>query len=269
MMRLCYRLWTALILARLLFCASASAQSRPFLFSLVPHPVMGPAWSMFGDVGYGHHLFAALGPEALEQRVGVDVRLGSRITVVAAASWASNQENPSQVTGQLEVLENLAPNSRGAVFAVGLGAMRDYSATAVALGRLIGGWRWRRAEVVGNIRLEHPLGDGTGSAPRDGLDFNTSVGFLHDLLPGVRVGIESVAEDLEGLVESDEAEGGAKLMVGPTVHIGQPASRWSAGLSAGPVLRLSRSNVPNLSGASRELTQPNGFVFRTSVSYSW
>jgi hypothetical protein len=247
----------------------AWSQGRPFIFSLVPRSAAGPEWSLFGDVAYGRHLFAALGPEELEQRVGVEVRLGRRITAVAQGGWASTGDSPSQVTAQLEVLENLAPRSDGAVLAVGLGAMRDYNATAVGLGRIVGGWRWRRALLVANIRLEHPFQGGTTSPPRDVLDLNTSVGFVHDLTPAIRIGIESVAEDLEGLLEPDEAEGGAKVMLGPTLSVGRRASRWGLGLSAGPVLRLSQSSAPGTSGASRELYQPGGFIVRTSVNYAW
>jgi len=224
---------------------------------------------MSGDVAYGRHLFSALGPEELEQRVGAEVRLGGRITAVAQAGWAATGGSPSQVTAQLEVLDNLGPRGNGAVLAVGLGAMRDYSATAVALGRIIGGWRWRHALLVANVRLEHPFANRGEISPRDALDFNTSVGFVHDLSPSIRIGIESVAEDLEGLVESDEAEGGAKVMLGPTLSVGRPSSHWGAGLSAGPVLRLSQSSIPAASGAGRELSQPGGFIVRTSVSYAW
>jgi len=61
-----------------LVCATARvgrAQSRPFLYSVLPG-ASGSAQGgrvVYGDIGYGNHLFAAVGPEKLEHRAGAQV----------------------------------------------------------------------------------------------------------------------------------------------------------------------------------------------------
>jgi hypothetical protein len=98
----------------------------------------------------------------------------------------------------------------------------------------------------------------------------TTLGIARQLGPAVRFGIESVGEDLEGLFEADEAEGGAKVMVGPSLTLQPRAARWAVSMVAGPVLRVSRSSAPGFdSGAPRDLSAGTGYVVRTSLGYQW
>lgn len=248
-----------------------AAQVRPFVFSQVAGAEVGaPRVVAFGDVAYGHNMFAALGPERLEQRAGAQVRLADRVHLVAQGGWTTAQDAAtSRAMAQAEVLADvLSPASR-AFLSVGVGGMRDYRATGVALGRLVTGYRWSRTTLVGNLRLEKAFAR-AGAEPRDAVDLATTLGVSHELTPYIRVGAESVIEDLEGLVEQEEAEGGAKLMAGPSVRIGLPRSRWGATVIAGPVLRLSNSTVSGgASGAPRELGSARGYVVRTSIAYRW
>jgi hypothetical protein len=252
------------ILACMLTASPVSSQvpSHPFVFSLLP--ASGPGTSrvtIFADLAYGEQMFAALGPEHLEQRVGTELRFGSRVMVVAQGGMmGSSEAGRSRLSGQVEVFRKLTGERARLQLAVGLGGGRDYSGTGAALGRVVVGGIWARNTVVTNIRLERAF----GNRRRDALDLNTTVGFAHAVTSGIRLGVEGVAEDLEGIVESDEAEGGAKLMLGPSLALGSPKSAWGLTLTGGPVFRLSRSTVSgSASGASRTLG--NGFVLRTSV----
>ncbi len=261
---------TALILLAL--CSpQLAAQSHPFVFSLAPRASDAPTWTGFSDLAYGHHVFAAVGQENVEQRMGLQVALGSRLSVVAQGGWIyEGDDAPSQLSGQVELLADVVSSRSptGAILTVGVGGMRDYTATGVGLGRLIAGWRWARSLLVANVRLEHPFNRGDSDQFRDALDLNTTLGFTHEMTPGVRLGVESVAEDLEGLVESDEAEGGAKVMIGPSLGLGRRDARLGLLISGGPVLRLSNSTM-NSGGAIREVGQPGGFMIRTSLTYQW
>jgi hypothetical protein len=247
----------------------ACAQGRLFVYSLVP------AWGgtrsrglVYGDVAFARDAFAALGPEELEQRVGVDAAVGGRARLVAQLGWAATDATVrNRVSGQAELLVSLVQGSRS-MFAVALGGARNYDGVGVALGRVAAGLRWERTVLAGNLRLERPLT--SGSATRDALDVISTLGVTRQLRSGLRVGLEAVGEDLEGFVEADEAEGGAKAMLGPTLRLGSPEARWGLAVAGGPVLRLTRSTVPGgTSGAARDLMTNTGYVLRTSITRRW
>lgn len=247
----------------------AGAQGRSFVYSLVPE--WGATRSrglVYGDLAFARDAFAALGPEELEQRVGVDAAVGGRARLVAQLGWAATDATVRhRVSGQAELLVRLVQGPRG-MLAVGLGGARNYDGVGVALGRVAAGLRWRRTLLAGNLRLERPLA--TGSAPRDALDVISTLGVTRQMGSALRVGLEAVGEDLEGFFEADEAEGGAKAMVGPTLHLGAPEARWGLAVAGGPVLRLTRSTVPGgASGAARDLVTNTGFALRTSITCRW
>jgi hypothetical protein len=174
------------------------------------------------------------------------------------------------VEARTELLANLFDRSARRVFAVGLGVGRERSRQMVALGRVVGGYRSDRWEAIGNLRLERVVGRDDTPGGRDGIDVITTVGAAHAVGSVVRLGIEAVAEDIEGFFEKDEAEGGAKLMVGPTVVLAPTGARWNLLLGGGVVTRLTSSTrSPVSDGALRDLQTRNGYVLRTSVAYRW
>jgi hypothetical protein len=247
---------------------AALAQSRPFLYT--PTPSRGPI--VYADLAYGHNLFAGLGPEQLEQRIGAQLRLSSRLTVAARASYApSDGALTSPVSMEAELFGSLARPSSRLALSLGAGVLRDYRRTAVALGHIVAGYSWARTFAVGSLRLEHAFAASSGAANRrDPLDVITTLGVARQLGPVVRLGIETVGEDLEGLFEADEAEGGAKVMLGPSLTLQPRAARWALSIVAGPVLHISHSATPGFdSGPPRDLSTGAGYVVRTSLGYQW
>jgi hypothetical protein len=202
----------------------------------------------------------------LEQRLGAQLALGSRFTLAAAAGFAPQDPSvTARASGAVELLANLVPSGSRAFAALGLGGMLDYGGSAVALGRLAAGLRSPHWDLAGNVRVEHSFAP--ARARRDALDVITSVGLSRRVGPPLQVGIEAVGEDLEGIFDPNEAEGGAKLMLGPTLVIA-PTSRWRLSVGGGPVMRLSHSTVAS-SQAPRDLITRSGYVIRTSVGYQW
>lgn len=245
-----------------------NAQGRPFVYSLLPAAPATPANRLYADMAYGHDLFQNLGPENFEQRVGLVAPLRAALSLVAEVGWAPHDDaTRADATVRGELLARLPVRGR-ATLALSAGAMRDYSRTPVALARVVFGYAWPRTVVAANLRIEHPFGDEARDDGRDPLDVIVTSGVSHAVSGTFRLGVESVAEDLEGLVESDEAEGGAKLMLGPSLGFAPPGAHWSVVLTAGPVLHLSSSSVDgSSSGAPRDLT--NGSIIRTSVTWQW
>lgn len=264
--------WTPAMLAAVVIPAAVTAQSPSFLFTVSPGSAAGtPTHFVHADVGYAERVFSAVGAERMEQRLGGQFGLGSRFTLLGQVGYASRIDNvKSSLEARTELLANLFGRSARKVFAVGLGVGRERSRQMVALGRVVGGYRSDRWEAIGNLRLERVVGRDADAVARDGIDVITTAGAAHAVGSVLRLGIEAVAEDIEGFVEKDEAEGGAKLMVGPTVVLAPTGARWNLLLGGGVVTQLTSSTVaPEPNGALRDLQMRNGYILRTSVAYRW
>ena len=92
---------------------------------------------------------------------------------------------------------------------------------------------WR---LLGNLRFEKAF-----DSNRDKLDFITSIGFEHRIAEGLYLGFEALGQDLEGFWEKDEAEGGAKVLIGPAINLAPAHSKLSFSISGGPVFYATRS----------------------------
>ncbi len=107
------------------------------------------------------------------------------------------------------------------------------------------------------------------SVGRDELDVVTSVGWARKLTPAVSLGLEMVAEDLEGFWEPNESEGGARLLMGPSLRVPPAGHRWQLIATGGPLFHP--SNTGRSSAAFRDLppdTRSGSYVFKTSLSVS-
>jgi hypothetical protein len=240
------------------------AQSPTFLFTVTPSSTDGPRrWRVHYDAGYAERTTDPLGYDGMEQRVGVQGALGRGFTLIGQAGLGLGEASRSRTTQEVELLKDVAGSGRGLRLAVGLGLRREWEGTTVALGRISAGRGLGASSLFGNFRFERAFNSG-----RDGVDFIASAGWLRRLGPSVHLGLEAVGEDLEGLWDTEEAEGGAKIFVGPSLRVA-PASRpWAVSLCGGPILYASRS-AP-LSAAPRPLgATDNGYTVRLSVGYSF
>jgi hypothetical protein len=88
------------------------------------------------------------------------------------------------------------------------------------------------------------------------------------VLPSFHAGVELIGEDLEGFWEEEEAEGGARLLIGPSLRIAPPAKRWQVSVAGGPIVHATRSN--RASEATRGLPSSSGnagYAIRTAFAY--
>jgi hypothetical protein len=264
--------------AAALVCAAAlaapgalAAQAPSFLFTVSPGSEPGaPTSFVHADVGYGQRVFKAIGAERLEQRAGMQLALGNRFMLLGQAGFAAQSNSlSSHIDARSELLANVFNRSARRVFALGLGVARERSAQTVALGRVVAGYRAPKWEAMSNLRLERALG-GPSAELRDGIDVITTAGAAHDIAGGMRLGLEAVGEDLEGFWDRNEAEGGAKLMIGPTLRVAPDATRWNFLVGTGAVMQLTNSTrSPGLDGPARDLQTRSGYIVRGSVAYRW
>jgi len=254
-------------LSALLSAVSATsvlAQAQAFIYTVTPS---APAtsherWNVRYDAGYGSHSTDPLGFDGMEQGVTFQGRLLHGFTVRGQVALGLDSQSTSS-SQEVEVLKDLRSASRGFGLSAGLGLRREWEGTGVLVGRVAAGQRFERSMLFGNVSFERAF-----EPTRDSVDVITSVGWLRRVGSAVHVGAEALAEDLEGFWDPNEAEGGAKIFAGPSVHVAVPAHSWSLSVCGGPIFYASRNG--RTSPAVRPLdARGNGFTARMSFGYSF
>ncbi len=265
---------TRLVARAVLLMLSVTAFLPTTLFSQSPVGpylyVVSPSWLEDGDVyfsydaAFGLRSVRPFGEDGVEQRVGVIYGLSDRVSLVATAgAWVEAGSAVHLGSLQAEVMADLVRGrSPLSGVSVGAGFLREYLGVNVLLARVAAGSSWRRWLIHGNALLEKPF-----AKNRDPVDLITSAGCSYALTDRFRVGIEAIGEDLEGFFEPEEAEGGAKLLVGPSIQ-------WKFSdvshlrIGGGPIFYMTqspaRSNAPRLLPSSS-----SGFALRASLTHAF
>jgi len=254
------RLWRGLLLSALWTLApfAAAAQDRPFAFASSP-----AAWERDGALVFVEPAWADAAPAAMARdgfasRLGFEARVARRVLLVGDAGFASSEDDDSPVDFRAEALYDLRPGAgTGFHLAAGTGYRREAAGASVWLGRLVGERVLPSARFLGDVRLEKAF-----EADRDEIDAIVTLGAARRFGKGFSFGVELVGEDLEAFWEQNEAEGGARVLLGPSLHWVRPDHRLLATLAGGPVLRY-RENT-QASPAPRSLG--NGYAVRASLA---
>jgi hypothetical protein len=255
-------------LVGLLLAGSVGAEDRPFVFTVTTSPSGSASgsdarpWTAYYDSGYGERTGQPFGYDGVEQRIGVQGRLGAGLTLLGHVGLGIG-DDATRSSQQGELLKDMLRSTSRVRLAVGVGARREWEGTSAALARVCLGWSGKKTVLFGNVLLEKPF-----AAGRDAVDLITTLGWLQGVGNGFRIGVEAVGEDLEGFWEAEEAEGGAKLYAGPALHWTGPAGRLWVSAGGGPIVYATRS--PRSSPAPRPLDATgNGFTVRVSVGYAF
>lgn len=240
--------------------AQTTAAVSPFLFASMAPAAEGRVVTSL-DAGYNERAFEPVAGERFEPRVSLVAPLSRLLAVSAHLGFANTLDSRTRAAEQGELW--VTPVRHGGLSLTGgVGMRHEYAGTTVGLVRVAGARATERSALAADVLLERPHATG-----RDALDVITTVGFAHAIVPSVWLGVEAVGSDLEGLWESDEAEGGATVLVGPTLAVAASA-RWRLVVGGGPVVRASRSTAltaQEAPGAERA----TGYVLRTSVRAAW
>jgi hypothetical protein len=239
--------------------AQTRAATSPFLFaSLAPAPQGRVVTSL--DAGYNERAFEPVAGERFEPRVGLMAPLSPLLAISAHLGFANTLDGAGRAAEQGELW--VTPVRRaGLSLTGGVGMRHEYSGTTVGLLRIAGARATARSALAADVLLERPH-----AAGRDALDVITTMGFAHAIAPSVWLGVEAVGSDLEGLWDNDEAEGGATVLLGPTLAVAASA-RLRLVVGGGPVVRATRSTATALTGSGAE--RATGYVLRTSVRAAW
>jgi hypothetical protein len=242
----------------------AQSSAQPFLFNVNTLTGDKPYWNLQYSGSYGEHTTGQFGYDGLGQQFGLKSYLGNRFTLYATAAIGFANGGKTNSAQQAEILRDLVggKNADGFRLGVGLGASRDWSNVKSAISRITLSFNQQKWRATGNLRFEKPF-----SSSRDKVDFISSLGFQHRLTPTFFVGFEAVGQDLEGFWDKEETEGGAKLMLGPSINLKLQNTRLSFSIAGGPVFYATRSKIIP-SEAIRELSaSTNGYSLRALINF--
>ena len=160
---------------------------------------------------------------------GADVGLGSSLSFTLTGFGDGLYGSTGTASGASAAIR-FAPFGDGPVRAVGsFGATRDLSGRAAVFSRA------SFAADVGRFRLASTLlGEHVFDPSRDAIDLLVTAGVAYQLPSALRLGVEWVAQDVEGALDPTEKEG-IRHFVGPT--LGWTGSSLS--VVAGPSVGLS------------------------------
>jgi len=244
--------------------AAAAAQDRPFLFSVTTATDQGrPGLHMEYDVGAGERAFQSGTTNQPEQRIALQASW-RRLTMIGRVGMvdAGSAYQSSQSGEVLVSLLNPA-NARTSI-AMGGGVLHEAGGTNVLQARLVGGQERDRWRLLGNLLLQKPL-----SGERDAVDLITTLGWARKFARGWSLGVEAVGEDLEGFWDPMEAEGGARILVGPSLHFAPSGRKWQLTAAGGPSFHPS-SDTGLSSDALRDLpptTRKVGYAVKAGLTY--
>jgi len=140
----------------------------------------------------------------------------------------------------------MTPAGSRVSLAAGGGALHEAGGTNVLISRIVVGSGSDAWTSQGNVVFQHAL-----SPDRDPLDVLFTGGISRRIASRAAIGVEAIGEDLEGFWDAAEAEGGARLLVGPSLHLSWASGKWQLLCAGGPTLHP-RSNDRS-SGAVRDL----------------
>ena len=239
----------------------AAAQERPFLFSVATTTDrQQPGLHVEYDVGAGERAFQSSANQP-EQRIALQAAW-RRLTMIGRVGMVhEGSAYQSSQSGEL-LMSLLGPAVRTSL-ALGGGVLHEGGGTNVLQARLVGGQERERWRLLGNLLLQKPL-----SGERDAVDLITTIGWARKFASGLALGVEAVGEDLEGFWDPLEAEGGARILVGPSIHYSPAARKWRLTMAGGPSFHP--SDTGRSSEALRELpptTRKVGYAVKAGLTY--
>jgi hypothetical protein len=164
---------------------------------------------------------------------------------------------------QMEIVRPVF-STRSLSVAGGGGIREEWDGTRVLIGRVLAGAVVGRGRLQGSLVMERAV-----SSPlrHDPADVVTSLGWSRRIGDRISVGVEGIGQDLEGLWNPAEVDGGTKLLVGPSLHARSKSGEWAASFTAGPVVHAPSVASPQSIPAA---TYPyGGRHFGIFASASW
>ena len=245
------------------FLAQVSAQTiGTSFYTVAPHQAKAGEFYVNYETGYSVRAMRPFGEDGVEQRAGIVYGISKNLNFLGMVGAVVDDNSTVRVgAAQFELMGSILSQKKNWVdLAVSVGYLREYLGTNVLMGRLALARQLGRASVQGNAVFEKPF-----AKNRDAVDIFTTFAAGYQIRNWLWAGMDAIGEDLEGFFEPDEAEGGAKVMFGPTVHV-RISPKMKLRLGGGPIFYLTQSTP--VSQAPRVLPPgKSGYTVRFSMIY--
>ncbi|MDB5014840.1 MAG: hypothetical protein JWQ25_3042 [Daejeonella sp.] len=240
--------------------------TQPFLFSVNTITQENAAWSINYAGSYGDKTTNPFAFNGVDQHLAIKGYLGSRFTLFANAGLGFNRSGGTRSTQQLEIIRDFigGKNALGFRMGAGLGAIREWTNSKAIFSRVVAEYDSKAWKMGGNMRFEKSF-----DAARDKIDLISSIGIHRRVSESFFGGLEAVGEDLEGFWDEEEAEGGAKLFIGPSINYVPSNSKLAFSLSGGPIIYATK-NETLVSSAPRNLNQTagSGYTIKFQMTFN-
>jgi len=246
---------------------SSFEQPQLFLFTVTTLNPAARQWSLNYSGGYGHNTLTPVGFEGVDQNISVLGYLGARTTLLASMGVGFGANGNVQTIQQAEVMKDFIGGKNVTGFRIGtsLGLRHEFNSDVTALSRFNAAYESHSWKFATNIRLEKVF-----DSERDGLDVISTFGVLKQINGSLFGGIEAVGQDLEGFWQTDETEGGARILVGPSLNYVPQGSRLAFSVCAGPIIQATHSSIILNDSAVRDLPLlNNGFTVKFNVAFKF
>ena len=254
----------ALLAAVSLCAASEAAAQTPELVFTVPVPDSRPAEPLPRPFSAVEERGLALWSGAVSD-FGVGATVSRRawtVRSIASMTPAAFVTHDWPTLVQLEVIRPLLSIGSFSVAAAG-GVRQERDGTRLVLGRVLAGANVTGGRMEGSLMLERAA---SSPVQHDAVDVVTSLGWSRRMNERFSVGVEGLGQDLEGFWNRDEADGGAKLLLGPSVHARSASGTWAASITAGPLLQTLSRGAADVAASTPTSTGRHLGLF---VSASW
>jgi len=176
---------------------------------------------------------------------GVGVALASPRWTIRSISSMTSLPVESHARPTFQQIEIMRPMFAAGSLSVaaGGGLRQEWDGTRVLIARVVAGAGVGRGRLQGGVVMERATGS---PVSHDAGDLVTTLGWSRRLGGRMSLGIEGIGQDLEGLWNRAELEGGAKLLVGPSLHAESKNGTWATSLTAGPVMHAATTPLPDV-----------------------
>lgn len=211
------------------------------------------------DLGVGTRDSRFFGADGVEQGVRLRFQPWRGLALEAFGGALLRPDHAARGAGAVGVVGRaLWQEAAGVDLDLGAGYGFDYRERHVLRARAVLGRTFGAVDLRLGGALEVPL-----SGQGDAADLSLTLGASVRVTPWWRQGVEVGGEDLEGFWEEEEAEGGAKLLFGPTTY-------FTLGGAVELRLNLAAVYAPPSAGApARASGDTWGFLGRASVAYTF
>ncbi len=164
---------------------------------------------------------------------------------------------------QSEIVSNLY-STRTFSVAGGGGIREEWDGTRTVLGRVMAGSDFAGGRLQGSLVIGRTVFSPHGR--RDAADLVTTLGWSRRVSDRFSLGVESIGQDLEGLWDPSEVDGGTRLVIGASLQVQSKHRTWTASLTAGPVLH--QTGRPALE-STNSFSPAGGHHFAIFASANW